>query len=411
MTTATYLLRGTMRTLEPVAISVPRGAGQEASRNLMVHTRPSYGDNNVKTLNAYIPGHTLKGAHRFCGVMAMADLLGGEPGDIVSAAGTMGVREFAVYSNGGLLAAGTSDTKQSLADARAFRNRNIMLALFGSMKLKMNGDWVFHDVDFGPVYGQNGVIMTQPTARRDVLRAHPEILNVATQEEVEAVLRGMGEQQEKSQLRTKDKKLGARIIESRKAMKEATDKGDDDAAASIQSELSEMLAEQDANKRDIGDKMESIGRKDEFKYYSEGLRAPANQELRNADPAMLGFALMTLQHLTQRCAIGGKVNSGHGQVSYEYDVLQRRMPRMGRGSSGAFEEVHLGTVKVAPYDFQVDVDPAILEPAMTALDEIRSDPSKRLDIKLLSPDLGAEKGSAKGKGKASNDDGDEEEAA
>jgi len=367
---STLRMTGKILPLQPIAINVP--AGREYTPSKTVYQKPVYTESGQRVVVPCITGSNIKGALRGSGgVPALCEVYGAEPGR-PETFGVLTIDQHYNASSGGLVDA-KSQTATDLVQMRDNRTKDLHSFVFGSMRLGVSGalhvDWAVPD----PVQVTENIReMTgrQFGARRDVYRLDPGLLSRHTPEEVKSFVGRMEGNKELSAHRTERKGLDKRIgvIQKKK----------DAATEAEKMELVELRAKVEEIKKLEkglqGEGAESIGRTlDAVEFLPQGLPLIHGMELVNATDEALGYFMRALRHFSLRCRLGSRESTGYGNVAMEYrlEILD-----------GGFDLVDAGTLRIAPYKFELKSEHPAFERARLAFEAAAKDPASHFSLDL-----------------------------
>lgn len=367
----TLRMTGRIVPLQPISINVPAGQ-RDYVPNKNVYLKPLFNEAGQRVVVPCVPGSNIKGALRTSGgVSALCEVYGAVPGK-PETFGVLSIDQHYNASSGGLVDA-KAQTALDLVDMRENRHRDLHSFVFGSMRLGVTGalhvGWAVPDpANVPPDLRQ--LLGRQFGARRDVYRQDPGLLNRHPPEEVQAFVGRLEGNKELSSFRGERKKLELaikRIAAKRHEASEAEKQQMQEMSAKV-----EELRKKERGKQDEG--AESIGRTlDPVDFLPQGLVLNHEMELVNASDAALGYFLQSLRHFSLRCRLGARESTGYGQVALEYDL---------KVNDGGFDLADAGTLRVAPYAFEMKSEhPAILR-AQEAFEAARREPAKHFALDL-----------------------------
>ncbi len=366
----TLRMTGRIVPLQPISINVPNERDYVQSKH--VYVQPLYTEAGQRVVVPCIPGSNIKGALRGAGgVPALCEVYGATPGR-PETFGVLSIDQHYNASSGGLVDA-KAQTAVDLVEMRENRHRDLHSFVFGSMRLGVTGalhvGWATPDpaqvtADLRQVLGR------QHGARRDVYRQDPGLLGRHSDEEVQGFVSRLESNKELSAFRTERKKLELAIKRIAAKRHEATE-AERTEMQGMQARVEE-LRKQERGKQAEGS--ESIGRPlDPVEFLPQGLVLDHTMELLNASDAALGYFLQCLRHFSLRCRLGARESTGYGQVALEYEL---------KVNDGGFGLKDAGTLRVAPFEFELKSDHPAFARAEAAFEAARAEREKHFDLTL-----------------------------
>jgi len=392
-------LKGAIKAIQPIYVSVPDSNGET------VHKFPIRDEMGQRTVRVGLTGNNIKGALRSAGgSAALADIHEGRVG-VDGGMSVLSLRAFAESKHGGIMGAkerGLDD----IVELRKMRDRNVHMALFGSMPLQQSArlhvDNAISEDALGRRNTDTDPLYTQYSARQDALKRSPELLNSFPEDEVDEYLELMGDVKATSVMRTKIKSLER---ERNRLWRNRDNLSEEDRVnlKKLEIEIEELTKKKDAHLKSTGG--ESIGRTlPPVDAIAQGVVMNHEMRLVNINDLEFGYFLLCLKHFAYAgdgASFGGRSGKGYGQTEMKYEITI---------CESGFDDIPAGAITIAPRVFDISSEHPAIQRAWNAIEASRAEPMKNFDTSVLDDFRPAAKpaddaasgakGRAKGKGVA-----------
>jgi hypothetical protein len=364
--------KGSIVPVQPITVSVP---GKEGAT---VHTFPIRDESGQRSVRVGLTGHNIKGALRSVGGSgALADMLGARIGEGKGQA-VLSLTAFSEAKHGGLMGANQRSI-EDVIELRSMRARNVHMALFGSMPLaqtsRVHIDNAYSDDEIGRRNVETDPLATTYSARRDVFRQDPGLLNDFPEDEVDGYFDEQANVKEVSALRKRVKVLDQ---EKTKLLRIRENWGETEKLR-----VKAIDAEKDKLAKDVKKKLkedggESVGRTlDPYDTIAPGVVLNHEMRLVGVNDLEFGYFLLALKHFAyggNGATFGGRNQTGNGQATMRYDVMI---------CETGFDDVPAGRLVIGPRSYKFETAHPAVARALKAIDEARKNPAAHFDTGAL----------------------------